>query len=651
MNFLKQHGKALLDLGYPIIPIKRGFKYPKGLPNWQETDAGLNQLDTWLANGFADGGVGVLTEHFPAVDIDVLDARLVDQLADWCAINIGDAPRRIGLAPKTLLCYRTDEPFYKIQSKTYEDHLGQRHKVEILGVGQQYVAYAEHPDTQEPYTWDRDLNNLDPVELVEITAQQAHELIRYFESIVPDDWTIVARETSSKPVDTSLTPPERGLRNAKPKVDISDKHIDQCLTEIEDFADDYDQWVKVGMALYHQFDGSTEGLSLWDSWSANSSKYVEKEITTKWNSFKANLSRQEPVTFASVIRLAKDHRRERDHAQRIERMADAGSMFVKASELMANTASIKWTIKGYLEQDAVGVLFGAPGSYKSFLAIDMALCIATGHLWHGRTVEQGPVVYIAGEGHGGLGRRIKAWSKHTGVEITDDTPIYFSRRGVHINDKDSIKTVVEELNTVTEIEGAPALIVLDTLARNFGGGDENSTADMSGFVDNLHHYLREPYGSTVLVLHHTGHANKQRARGSVALQAGIDFEYRTDKAPGDRVALSCTRMKDGEEPRQTWFEAQNTLIGNFEGEDATSLAFIETEAPVTEETPLKGKQKSLFETIEKEAPVERETLRQIVLLEGLFENSRQFKDCLWVLKDKQKIDENDKYISVIDEFS
>jgi len=79
---------------------------------------------------------------------------------------------------------------------------------------------------------------------------------------------------------------------------------------------------------------------------------------------------------------------------------------VRAEELKVSKP--EFLIDGLLEADMLAQIFGDPGSCKSFLAIDWACCIATGTDFHGHKVRQGLVVYIAGEGQGGIARRLKA---------------------------------------------------------------------------------------------------------------------------------------------------------------------------------------------------------------------------------------------------
>ena len=72
----------------------------------------------------------------------------------------------------------------------------------------------------------------------------------------------------------------------------------------------------------------------------------------------------------------------------------------------------EFLIEGLAETSSLALAFGDPGCGKSFLAIDIAECVANGVPFHGRRVRKGLVIYIAGEGHNGLKRRTSAWEQH-----------------------------------------------------------------------------------------------------------------------------------------------------------------------------------------------------------------------------------------------
>ncbi len=203
-----------------------------------------------------------------------------------------------------------------------------------------------------------------------------------------------------------------------------------------------------------------------------------------------------------------------------------------------------WLLRGTIERDAFALVFGDPGCGKSFLAIDWACRVATGTPWRGHAVKAGPVVYVAGEGQHGFGRRIRAWSEYHGVGL-DGVPLYLSP-AVAMPDPADLKALIAAIDTGVDAVGQrPALIVLDTLARNFGGGDENGTPGMNRFVLACD-AVRTLYGCTVLVVHHSGHADKTRARGAIALKAALDAEYRLSNEGA--LMLTATKMKEAELP-------------------------------------------------------------------------------------------------------
>ena len=215
--------------------------------------------------------------------------------------------------------------------------------------------------------------------------------------------------------------------------------------------------------------------------------------------------------------------------------------FVQIGDVLSDIKPTKWLIKGILEDEVLAVLFGQPGSYKSFVALSWACCVATGTKWYGNDVVQGPVFYIVGEGANGIRKRCAAWSIGNGVSLKD-APLYISTTPTQLLDDKAAADVSRCVDELTAMHGRPAAVVIDTLARNFGPGDENSTADMSRFVSNVDKYIGN--NCLRLIVHHTGHGNQDRARGNSSLLAAIDAEYRLVKNEDKTAALTSTKMKD-----------------------------------------------------------------------------------------------------------
>lgn len=229
-----------------------------------------------------------------------------------------------------------------------------------------------------------------------------------------------------------------------------------------------------------------------------------------------------------------------------------------------------YLVADFVEAECLAMLFGDPGCGKSFIAVDLALSVATGAGFHGRKVLTGPVVYLAGEGHNGLMRRIEAWSKEQKVDVKE-CPLFLSQSAAQFLNDTLVREVAEAIEGIKLAFGPPALIIVDTVARSFGGGDENSTPDMTKFVAALDQF-RERYGCTILLVHHTGHTDKKRARGNMALKGALDAEYRVEKKQ-DGVVIECTKMKDAPEPPPIHFSLMSVELGTGQdGKPITSAA-------------------------------------------------------------------------------
>ena len=287
------------------------------------------------------------------------------------------------------------------------------------------------------------------------------------------------------------------------------------------------------------------------------------------------------------------------------------SRFVRLSEMGDRPTAIDWLIKGYLVRDTTTQLFGDPGSGKSFIALDMALSIATGKEWLGRKTKSGPVFYIAGEGLQGLQRRKEAWLRYNGIEDRS-APFWLSDGATRLSDPEQLAALIADIDAATAEEGMPYLLVIDTVARNFGNGDENSTQDMNAFIAALD-TLRQRYRCCILLVHHTGHADKSRARGSIALFGSLDAEYRVEKIGDDTVQMVSTRQKDNDDPQPlAWTLTRYNLPWADEDGDPLNSAVLVPNDFVPAAKPIKEKmgnqQRRALETLEELYRTQRRNL-------------------------------------------
>lgn len=233
------------------------------------------------------------------------------------------------------------------------------------------------------------------------------------------------------------------------------------------------------------------------------------------------------------------------------------------SELWDESLEIEWMIRDYLECDSMAEIWGPSGTYKTFVALDTAVSVASGVDWHGHAVERtGVVLYICGEGRRGINRRLKAVCQKRGVGRT--TKIRVSRMPVLLSQESAANYLREE---IAKFDEPPVLIIVDTLARNFGG-NENSAEDMGLFIDHID-LVRRECNATALIIHHCGH-DGTHARGSYALHAGVDTEYKTIKAKGsNQLQLYNEKMKNDDDGFSFFFIGEVVQLLNSDGSLAT----------------------------------------------------------------------------------
>ena len=203
---------------------------------------------------------------------------------------------------------------------------------------------------------------------------------------------------------------------------------------------------------------------------------------------------------------------------------------------LAELPPIQDLVSGHIPTKALVTMYGPSGHGKTFLALDLALSVATGTPWHGYAVEQGPVAYIIAEGVGGLSQRVQAWREEH--QWTDPIPIKFLPQPVHLLEPVEAARLVTDLGTWDPV---PKFVVVDTLAWCIAPGDENSTKDMSQYVAAIGE-LRAATGATVLTLHHTGH-DTSRERGNTALKGAMDTHVKV-KQEDETITMTCDKQRE-----------------------------------------------------------------------------------------------------------
>ncbi len=288
-------------------------------------------------------------------------------------------------------------------------------------------------------------------------------------------------------------------------------------------------------------------------------------------------------------------------------------LFTRVDQLQMTTP--KWLVDGMIEEDALSMLFGKSGSGKTFVTLDIALCVATGQDYHGRAVASGPVIFVAGEGHAGYARRVAAWKTAKDVDL-DGVPFYKSNSTILLNDEDKGEPLLDELREMAKEIGQPKLIVLDTLDRTIMG-DDSSGEDISLYL-NVCDRLREEFNATVMIVQHVGHQHTERARGSTRLRGRMDCEYRVEGWGDTKIILTPTKMKDAEEPEPMTFLKVSVPLVTPSGDETNSLVLEYTEdKPLDKKDPeyVKGVVLDQIKRMDDFGEVQRKDLREAVALE------------------------------------
>lgn len=329
--------------------------------------------------------------------------------------------------------------------------------------------------------------------------------------------------------------------------------------------DDRDTWLRVGMAIHNEAP-TAEGYALWESWSQRSAKFDPQDQLRVWRSFKRRgLS---GVGLNTVFAMAQSAGWLNRGGNVLELPAPADGLLLDVHQLEARSAATRWAVKGMVPESAVGMIFGASGTFKSFIALDYALHRAWGLAWCGQRTRQAVPVFVAAEGGAGLIRRIKAWHLARGIDWRQCPmrvvilPLLLTRQAQAL--ADAIKA--------TGVQ--PGDIIVDTMSQTFDG-NENAADEVAGYLRALQQHLAAVFGCTVIVVHHSGHGATERPRGSSAIMANVDFLFGVFRT-GDESMVStveCLKVKDGERFKPIDFLLSAHRLGvDPEGDEVTSLS-------------------------------------------------------------------------------
>lgn len=362
----------------------------------------------------------------------------------------------------------------------------------------------------------------------------------------------------------------------EPKLGLSIEESYDLLQQIDPDVGRED-WIRVGMALHHEYDGEEDGFELWNEWSAYGSKYPSEEaLRTQWDSFTRRVGPgRKQVTMATVKMLAKqsqpvDSQKLAAVAEEASRVDFDGKFPVLRQSELPTITGAQWLIKSVLprSKDPI-ILFGASGAGKSFVALDLACAIARGVEWRGCRTAKGRVVYVAAEGGAGIGKRVQAYCDHHDIERRE-LPLDVIIAAPNLLEQEDVTEVVKSMAAF----GPYDLAIIDTLAQVTPGANENAGEDMGPVLANIK-AIQHATNATVAVVHHAGKDLSRGSRGWSGIKAAAEaqLEVVRDEDTGQRY-MRIEKMKDGEDGAKYGFKLEILQVGIDEDGDAITSCVV-----------------------------------------------------------------------------
>ena len=339
-NYLKEQGKQLIEMGYYVIPIQDGMKQPN-MKEW--TKLGTNQtaqLDKWVNGTFGETrhGVGIMTgSHYDNViglDVDVYDEVLADKIETYLTSEFAGVAIRIGKHPKRMYVFKGDKKFKShVYTHYTSNHITQQ--VELIADGKQFVAYAIHPDTKQPYEW---VSPLPSVNELPILTQTVID-------------TVVGIFNQHFDIEQETQPTQQSNNNGDDfeYADFSMKDLAVREMTFEEFEEIIDlskklsvdssdnEWRDLGMVYWYHFDGSKEAfdrfIAYWEkTLDRKCSPEWRKKWQRRWKSFDPKTYNAQPITIATYVQAAKPELR-KSHLKRVRECENVDDFLMVLSQI------------------------------------------------------------------------------------------------------------------------------------------------------------------------------------------------------------------------------------------------------------------------------------------------------------------------------
>lgn len=255
--------------------------------------------------------------------------------------------------------------------------------------------------------------------------------------------------------------------------------------------------------------------------------------------------------------------------------------YLNIDQIMAMPPPV-WLVDGLINEKSLGFIFGPPSSLKTFMALDISLCLTTVQKtwWNRQINHHGAVIYLCREGTSSLTLRIKAWQMHRKVQVTG-APFYLIEKNISFMSGNDVGTLLATVDAIAAGISKPiTAIVVDTVSRVLPGADENLQKDMTMFIGACD-MLQQRFGCVVIGVHHT---NKDGGmRGSTVIPGAGDFLIETRREPGAMTgSIVIQKIKDGEDGQELGFNVVKMELAGIV--PRSSLVIDPTDRPVSHES-------------------------------------------------------------------
>jgi hypothetical protein len=551
----------LWDAGFRPLAIKNLDKAPLGR-EWQirarqdppesvRFDAVAHALNT-----------GILCDGLRAIDIDVDDQTVARRCRAVVLLRCGDTVIRVRHnSPRCLLLYRASEG--EPEKIVLAGKFG---KVEVLGKGQQFVAFGKHPSGAD-LEWSPEPPGA--ALLNSIPALAEAEIYALLNELAP----IIEAE--------AIQPATNGHDHTAGDPQAEPLRIASALHVIPNSGPaDWEAWNRVCMAIWAATGGSAAGWEMLAAWSARNPAYDPMEARGRWNHYFTSPPTR--IGAGTIFYMAKQA--QSGQAARPEPSPAGGYPLplVFYQDVMPNLDAADF-VEGLLIEGSMAVVYGESNCGKTFFMTDLGLHVAMGKPWRGRDIEHGGVIYCALEGSHGISNRIAAFRAHH--KPAERLPFAIIPSAINMLDPAAdTDLLIETIHIAASELGVPVrLVVIDTLSRAMAGGNENAPDDMGSLVSNTDK-VRQATRAAVAFVHHSGKDTAKGARGHSLLRAATDTEIEILQLDKDSPAVATvTKQRELEIEGQFPFTLQVIELGNNRrGKPVTSCVVIETEIIGTE---------------------------------------------------------------------